>query len=116
MLLKIDTLLKYAGLIFIWQLFWMLPAQGQKLTLEPYQPGEGLSITAADQYKIRFSGFVQPMVESRYYPSMDSNRVYSRFRMRRMVTKRRYQRILPRLGRWHLATLTQLPRPSRTSG
>jgi len=63
-----------------------LEGYAQKLTIEPYEPGEGLSLTQNGN-SLRFSGFIQPMVESRFYNDTNASGVYNRFRMRRMVTR-----------------------------
>ena len=57
------------------------------MEVEPYEPGEGLSFSNGEKYKVRLSGFIQPMVESRNYPGMDKTKTYERFRMRRMIAK-----------------------------
>ncbi len=57
------------------------------MEVEPYEPGEGLSFSNGEKYKVRLSGFIQPMVESRNYPEMDKTKTYERFRMRRMIAK-----------------------------
>jgi len=57
------------------------------MEVEPYAPGEGLSFSNGEKYKVRLSGFIQPMVESRNYPEMDKTKTYERFRMRRMIAK-----------------------------
>lgn len=59
----------------------------QKSEALPYEPGEGLIIKSGEGYNFRLSGFVQPMVESRRYPSMDTLGSFERFRMRRLVTR-----------------------------
>lgn len=74
--------------------FWLIPfligantvAFSQKVTLEPYEPGEGLSLTSKGN-SWRFSGFMQPMVETRAYSDTAENNTFTRFRMRRMVTR-----------------------------
>jgi hypothetical protein len=60
---------------------------GQNVTPQPYELGEGLTLLGRSDYSIRLSGFVQPMVESRYYPEQGDQMTYQRFRLRRMVTK-----------------------------
>jgi hypothetical protein len=57
------------------------------MEVEPYAPGEGLSFSNGEKYKVRLSGFIQPMVESRNYPEMDKTKTFERFRMRRMIAK-----------------------------
>jgi hypothetical protein len=57
------------------------------MEVEPYAPGEGLSFSNGEKYKVRLSGFIQPMVESRNYPGMYKTKTYERFRMRRMIAK-----------------------------
>lgn len=57
------------------------------MEVEPYGPGEGLSFAYGDKYKMRFSGFLQPMVETKNYPKMDKTTNYTRFRMRRMIAR-----------------------------
>jgi hypothetical protein len=54
---------------------------------EPYAPGEGISLTGKNNYNIRLSGILQPMVETRSYPEMSEQAATQRFRMRRMITK-----------------------------
>jgi hypothetical protein len=66
--------------------FWCGETYAQKVTIEPYEPGEGLSLTQNGN-SLRFSGFIQPMVESRFYNDTNATGVYNRFRMRRMVTR-----------------------------
>jgi len=61
--------------------------QAQNVNPQPYELGEGLTLLGKKEYSIRLSGFLQPMVESRYYPSQGENLTYQRFRMRRLVTK-----------------------------
>jgi len=58
----------------------------QKISVDAYEPGEGL-VVRTDKYKVRFSGIIQPMVESKYYPDMSNGAPYQRFRMRRMIAK-----------------------------
>lgn len=53
----------------------------------PYEPGEGLFLKNGDGYNLKLTGFVQPMVETRYYPDMDTLGALTRFRMRRLVTR-----------------------------
>ena len=62
-----------------------IPAFTQQV--ESYEPGEGIHITNEKDYNIRFSGFLQPMVESRFYPDMEGKKDFQRFRMRRMIAK-----------------------------
>lgn len=62
-------------------------AWAQNPATEGYEPGEGLVLNNKDDYKIRFSGFIQPMVESRIYPDLAGTKSYQRFRMRRMIAK-----------------------------
>lgn len=62
-----------------------IPAFAQQV--ESYEPGEGIHITNEKDYNIRFSGFLQPMVESRFYPDMEGKKDFQRFRMRRMIAK-----------------------------
>ena len=62
-----------------------IPAFTQQV--ESYEPGEGIHITNEKEYNIRFSGFLQPMVESRFYPDMEGKKDFQRFRMRRMIAK-----------------------------
>jgi hypothetical protein len=61
-------------------------ARGQGIHLQPYEPGEGLTITQGGN-SVRFTGFMQPMVETKYYAGSGSDSTYTRFRMRRMVTR-----------------------------
>lgn len=61
--------------------------KAQKTEALPYEPGDGLRLLNGEDYNIRLTGFIQPMMESRYYPSMDSLGTFQRFRMRRMVTR-----------------------------
>lgn len=71
-------------------IFWIgffLSVLAQNPASDGYEPGEGLILTNKSDYKIRFSGFLQPMVESKYYPEMSEAKDYQRFRMRRLVTK-----------------------------
>jgi hypothetical protein len=73
-------------LFFIPALFLSsIPAFTQQV--ESYEPGEGIHITNEKDYNIRFSGFLQPMVESRFYPDMEGKKDFQRFRMRRMIAK-----------------------------
>jgi hypothetical protein len=62
-----------------------IPAFTQQV--ESYEPGEGIHITNEKDYNIRFSGFLQPMIESRFYPDMEGKKDFQRFRMRRMIAK-----------------------------
>ncbi len=62
-----------------------IPAFTQQV--ESYEPGEGIHITNEKDYNIRFSGFLQPMVESRFYPDIEGKKDFQRFRMRRMIAK-----------------------------
>jgi len=61
-------------------------AIGQGIRLEPYEPGEGLTLSQGGS-SLRFTGFMQPMLESRTYLNSGNDTVYNRFRMRRMVTR-----------------------------
>ncbi len=56
-------------------------------SVEPYEPGEGIRISSENKYDIRLSGFLQPMIESRFYPDQSETPNYQRFRMRRMIAK-----------------------------
>ncbi len=62
-------------------------AFAQGMTVQPYEPGEGLQFESPDGYGIRFTGFVQPMVEVKTYTKMPELPAYTRFRMRRMVSR-----------------------------
>lgn len=64
-------------------------AKAQKVQVLPYEPGEGLHIDAGNQYKLELSGMIQPMSETRIYPETEGRKSYTRFRMRRMITKLR---------------------------
>jgi len=66
---------------------WALALHGQAPVIDGYEPGEGLVFSHKDDYKIRFTGFLQPMVENRYYPEVAERKNYLRFRMRRLVTR-----------------------------
>lgn len=78
--------MKSLSLLFL--LIITLASQGfSQIKVEPYEPGEGLNLSADGKYKVRFSGFLQPMVEARIYPDMPETNPYYRFRMRRMIAK-----------------------------
>lgn len=62
-------------------------AWAQNPAAEGYEPGEGLVLNNTSNYNIRFSGFIQPMVESRIYPDLEGTKSFQRFRMRRMIAK-----------------------------
>lgn len=64
----------------------VVEAQAQ-VSVQPYEPGEGLVLTAPGGYDIRLSGIVQPMTEVRTYPKNPGSPSYTRFRMRRVITK-----------------------------
>lgn len=64
----------------------VVEAQAQ-VSVQPYEPGEGLVLTAPGGYDIRLSGAVQPMVEVKTYPQNPGSPSYTRFRMRRLITK-----------------------------
>ena len=61
-------------------------AFAQKVTVEPYEPGEGVMLTSKGN-SWRLSGFMQPMVETRAYSDTAENNTFTRYRMRRMVTR-----------------------------
>lgn len=61
-------------------------AFAQKVTLEPYEPGEGVMLTSKGN-SWRLSGFMQPMIETRAYSDTAENNTFTRYRMRRMVTR-----------------------------
>lgn len=63
--------------------------RAQNARVLPYEPGEGLTIEGGNLYKIELSGMIQPMSETRIYPEMDGQKSYTRFRMRRMISKLR---------------------------
>lgn len=79
--------MKFAAFIGIFVLWLNGYVGAQNPSAGGYEPGEGLVLTSKNDYKIRFSGFIQPMVESRIYPDMDGQKSFQRFRMRRLVTK-----------------------------
>lgn len=73
-------------------IFCLLPVlfcEAQMVQVLPYEPGEGLTIEAGNQYRLELSGMIQPMSETRIYPETDGRKSYTRFRMRRMITKLR---------------------------
>ena len=61
-------------------------AFAQKVTVEPYEPGEGVMLTSKGN-SWRLSGFMQPMIETRAYSDTAENNTFTRYRMRRMVTR-----------------------------
>lgn len=61
-------------------------AFAQKVTVEPYAPGEGLMLTSKGN-SWRLSGFMQPLIETRAYSDTAENNTFTRYRMRRMVTR-----------------------------
>lgn len=79
--------MKKSIFVLVFCVGWIGLCQAQNPTSEGYEPGEGLILTNKNDYSIRFSGFIQPMVESRFYPDMAGTNDFQRFRMRRLVTK-----------------------------
>ena len=55
----------------------------QNMQLEAYKFGEGLNFRAEDGTAIRFTGYIQPFMESKHYTELDENNTKYRFRLRR---------------------------------
>jgi hypothetical protein len=60
---------------------------GQFLKTEPWTPGEGLYFTNSSGSRMKISGFLQPMMEMKYYPGMEESGPLTRYRIRRMVAR-----------------------------
>ena len=77
------------AIFLIISLLLVFSAKAQKIRVLPYEPGEGLQIDAGSQYKLELSGMIQPMSETRIYPQTEGRKSYTRFRMRRLITRLR---------------------------
>ena len=58
-------------------------AYGQNTQLETYKLGEGLNFSHENGTKIRFTGYLQPYMDSKQYTDLDDNSTQNRFRLRR---------------------------------
>lgn len=73
--------------VFLLFLGMGLGASGQVIRELPYMPGDGFTFETPGKYRVEFSGLLQPMSETRWYPDMEQEKALTRFRMRRMIGK-----------------------------
>lgn len=58
--------------------------EAQQIQLNTYKPGEGLTFSGSEGYKMNLRGYAQPYFETKKYTGNDDPKSYNRFRMRRL--------------------------------
>lgn len=69
-----------------------------QIYLDEYKFGEGLNFSAENDYSMRLTGYVQPYAESKRYLNTGDDKLYTRFRMRRLRLTLRGKSERTRLG------------------